>query len=491
MNVLITGGTGTISSGLVRESVRRGFNTYAITRGNHSHKNIEGATYITGNVWDRDSYLDGIKNIHFDVVVECLVFNPLQLEYSLASFCDICDQYIFISTAVLEIPSDNSTVSEDSALDYGGREYVRNKIACEELLATYFKKKKEKYTIVRPFFTYGAYHIRYGVDSSYDEYANIYRIKSKKPLICFKTYKVPFVNIEDFSRGVVSLFKNSLAYGEVFHIAEQGKETTWEEVYKLVAKSLDTDAYVIHLPKLLFQMFVPRRYEAIIGERGRNYSVIDNKLKKAVPGFSQLISNEIGIANTVGKIVDEYKANELPRDEEYQLGIEDAIIHAYNRQLITQEEKEMVEKYFEKTDSFLDEKNVKRTKSKLQEFYDVLIKWIGLKQKKQEIGEFLKHNGFDTVAIYGMKELGKTLYNDLKLCGMTIPYCIDARVDDVCKDVATTVITPDEYSDACDVDVVIVTAIHYYEDIFLQLWKKKKDIPILSLEFIIDEMLMR
>lgn len=32
MRVLITGGTGTISSGLVNESVNRGYDTYAITR---------------------------------------------------------------------------------------------------------------------------------------------------------------------------------------------------------------------------------------------------------------------------------------------------------------------------------------------------------------------------------------------------------------------------------------------------------------------------
>ncbi len=490
MNVLITGGTGTISSGLVRESVKRGFNTYAITRGNSSYKNIDGATYITGDVWERESFFAEIRDIHFDVVVECLVLNPIQLEYSLESFGGICNQYIFISTAVVELPSDNGFVSEDSALDYNGREYARNKIACEELLKTYFKGKAENYTIVRPFFTYGAYHMRYGADSHYDEYANIYRVKKNKPVICFKTFNVPFVNIEDFSRGVVSLYNNPLAYGEAFHIAESGRETTWEEVYKLVAKSLSINVNIIHLPLLLFQMFLPVRYEAILGERGRNYSVIDDKLKNAVPNFSQQVSNEIGISKTVGNIVDEYETKDLPIDVEYQLGVEDALIHAYNRNLVVLDEKLLLERYFEKTDSILDGQYVKRTKSKLQEFYDVLIKWLELKQRKKEIGDFLKRNGYSKVVIYGMKELGKLLYDDLELCGIEIPYCIDVRAEDVYKDLSITVISPDEYARACDVDVVIVTAIHYYEDIFLQLWKRKKSAPILSLEFIINEMLI-
>ncbi len=489
MKVLITGGTGTISSGLVKESVRRGFDTYAITRGNHSYKNIDGATYITGNVWDRESFLYEIKDMHFDVVVECLVFNPLQLEYSLTSFFNLYEHYIFISTAVMEVPSYDGTVTEDSILDYNGREYVRNKIACEELLTTYFKGRKEHYTIIRPFFTYGAWHLRYGVDSTFDEYANIYRIKNNKPVICFNTFKVPVVNIEDFSRGAIALFNNPLAYGEAFHIAEKGKETTWEEVYQLVAKSLITDAIIIHLPSLLFKMFVHKRYEAIVGERGRNYSIVDNKIKSVAPDFGQKISNEIGIRNTVANIVDEYESNDKPRDVEYQLGIEDAIIHAYNRDLIIAEEKNMVEAYFENIDSVFDREIIKRTNNKFQEFYDVLIKWFQLKQKGQEIGDFLKQNGYHSVAIYGMNELGKTLYKDLDTYGLSIPYCIDLRAEDVCKDLSIKVILPEEYSNACDVDTVIVTAIHYYEDIFLQMWKSNKDIPILSLEFIIDEIL--
>lgn len=48
MRVLITGGTGTISSGLVNESVNRGYDTYAITRGSNNLRNIDGANYQIG-----------------------------------------------------------------------------------------------------------------------------------------------------------------------------------------------------------------------------------------------------------------------------------------------------------------------------------------------------------------------------------------------------------------------------------------------------------
>ena len=99
MNVLITGGTGTISSGLVKESVNRGNMTYAITRGTQNVRNISGAIYITADIWNHDDIASKLGDLQFDVIVECLVYDVEQLKISLSNFADRCQQYIFISTA--------------------------------------------------------------------------------------------------------------------------------------------------------------------------------------------------------------------------------------------------------------------------------------------------------------------------------------------------------------------------------------------------------
>ena len=488
MRVLITGGTGTISSGLVQEAVNRGYETYAITRGNCEYKNVPGAHYINGDLFNRDSFIKHIQGIYFDVVVECLVFNTEQLMYSLKTFEGLYKQYIFISTAVLEIPDPDFKVSENSRKDYSGREYIQNKIACEEMLADYFRGKTEHYSIVRPFFTYGAYHIRYGADSVWDEYANIYRIKNGLPVVCYKTVKVPLVYIEDFSRGVVSLFDNPQAYSKAFHIAESGKETTWEEVYYLIAKALETRASIIHLPSFLFKIFLPQRYEAIVGERGRTYSVIDSNLKQAVPSFSQNVNNELGVQKTVDNIIIEHRLRRKPMDMEYQSGVESALVYAFNRNLITKDERAMLNDYYDRLS--IGDLELQKSTNKLKEFYDILIKWIIIKQNKQEIGEFLQQNGISSVAIYGLKELGEVLYDDLILSGIKVQFCIDVRAEEINDKCEKNVITPDQYQDVSQIDAVIVTAIHYYEDIFLKLWKKNKTVPVLSLEYLVDEILI-
>ena len=94
MKVLITGGTGTISSGLVKESVNRGYETYAITRGTNNKRNILGANYLHADIWDTENVSSVLGNLKFDVVVECLAYGVEQLKISLNNFSKRCSQYV-------------------------------------------------------------------------------------------------------------------------------------------------------------------------------------------------------------------------------------------------------------------------------------------------------------------------------------------------------------------------------------------------------------
>ena len=95
MKVLITGGTGTISSGLVKECVSKKYETYAITRGLNNSRNIAGATYLKCDVWNVDEMSKVLEDNQFDVVVECLAYNVKQLQISLTNFASKTKQYIF------------------------------------------------------------------------------------------------------------------------------------------------------------------------------------------------------------------------------------------------------------------------------------------------------------------------------------------------------------------------------------------------------------
>ena len=63
--------------------------------------------------------------------------------------------------------------------------------------------------------------------------------------------------------------------------------------------------------------------------------------------------------------------------------------------------------------------------SKMSEFYRVLVQWLIHKQEGKNLSEYFERNEYKTIAIYGMKELGERLYNELKDTNIKVAYAID------------------------------------------------------------------
>lgn len=117
---------------------------------------------------------------------------------------------------------------------------------------------------------------------------------------------------------------------------------------------------------------------------------------------------------------------------------------------------------------------------KFHEFYAILLQWIHMHNEGKTIGAYLKRCGYSTVAIYGMKELGEELLYELKDSEVEVKYGIDKSADDLY--VGTDVYRPDEKLEP--VDAVIVTAVHWFDEIEKDM-KKKLGCPVLSLEDVV------
>lgn len=121
---------------------------------------------------------------------------------------------------------------------------------------------------------------------------------------------------------------------------------------------------------------------------------------------------------------------------------------------------------------------------KMGEFYRLLLKWLEIEQKGHSIRSFFTENGYKTIAIYGMKELGERLFDELKDSEVEVKYIIDKKADMMYADV--DIVTPEEPLE--EVDAIVVTAIHYMDEIE-EMLEQKVDYPILSLTEIVDEVL--
>lgn len=123
-------------------------------------------------------------------------------------------------------------------------------------------------------------------------------------------------------------------------------------------------------------------------------------------------------------------------------------------------------------------------KKKMTEFYHVLTKWLSIRQNNKSLTEYFEKYNYKTIAIYGMKELGKRLYEELKETNINVRYAIDKNASQITADI--NVLTPDEPLDT--VDVVVVTAIHYFDDIEMEM-SEILECPIISIEDIIYELI--
>lgn len=133
---------------------------------------------------------------------------------------------------------------------------------------------------------------------------------------------------------------------------------------------------------------------------------------------------------------------------------------------------------------------VKRTKEGLESdvnkfkcYYYMLNRWLLLKQENKSLEKYFIDNGYETIAIYGMGELGNRLYEELKDTSIKVKYAIDQNVLSTYSELEVK----EKDSSLEKVDAMIVTAVYAYDEIREEM-SKKIDFPIISLEDVIYEL---
>ncbi len=134
-------------------------------------------------------------------------------------------------------------------------------------------------------------------------------------------------------------------------------------------------------------------------------------------------------------------------------------------------------------------KKVTEEKVKVQQFSDkhlalflMMNQWVKVKQEGKNLAEYFEKNGYKNIAVYGMSYAGETLLDELKNSEVCVKYAIDKNADKIYADV--DVLTMDD--ELQDVDVVVVTAITFYDEIAEKL-EEQFTCPIVSLEDVLYE----
>jgi len=333
MKVLFIGGTGQISSAVVRKLAKeKDFEVWILNRGNKAVP--EGVNQIIADVNDEAKMADAIKDMTFDTVCEFIGFTTEQVERDYRLFKGKTRQYIYISSAsAYHKPSSDFHITEGTALSNPHWQYSRNKIACEEFLLKKYREEGFPVTIVRPSHTYDERNIPVGVHGKKGFYQVIKRMQEGKPVIIHgdgsSLWHLTFN--EDFAVGFAGLIGNRHAIGEAFHIT--GDEVlTWDQIYQTIADALGVKLVSYHVSSDFLAAAGDKYgfdYEgSLIGDKSVSVVFDNSRIKRVAPGMTTHIPFNIGVRRALAYVLTHPK--EYEEDPEFDAWC-DKVINALEK----------------------------------------------------------------------------------------------------------------------------------------------------------------
>jgi nucleoside-diphosphate-sugar epimerase len=326
MKALFIGGTGTISAAISKRILAQGWDLFLLNRGSRNSEfappdmpRAEGTGTLTEISCDIRAEDDAAVSAkiraalakagaqRFDVAADFIAFTQDHVEKDYRIFKELCNQYMFISSAsAYQKPLASYLITESTPLANPFWQYSRDKIACEDFLMAKYRENGFPITIVRPSHTYDERSVPLGVHGSKGSWQVIKRMLDGKSVIIHGdgTSLWTMTHNSDFAAAFTGLMGNIHAIGETVQIT--GDESlSWNQIYQSIAGALGVPLKAAHIASE-FLAACGSQYDflgGLIGDKA-NSVVFDNaKLKRLVPGFCATVRFDQGIRQTLEYIL--------------------------------------------------------------------------------------------------------------------------------------------------------------------------------------------
>lgn len=115
----------------------------------------------------------------------------------------------------------------------------------------------------------------------------------------------------------------------------------------------------------------------------------------------------------------------------------------------------------------------------IMKIYD---EWLRVRQEGRSLVQYFETRGYKNIAIYGMSYLGESLVKELQDSDVKVQYGIDKNAENIYSSVEVINLS----GDLPKVDVIVVTAVFFFDEIAEEL-AEIVNCPIISLEDIVYE----
>ena len=307
MKALFIGGTGTISTAIVKRLVNElGWEVWLLNRGNRPEAVPAGAKSVVCDINDEAAVLEKLGDTVFDCVCEFIGFTRDRVERDYRLFKGKTDQFMYISSAsAYQKPLASPYITEGTPLANPYWQYSRDKIACEDYLMKLYREEGFPVTIIRPSHTYDDRSVPLGVHGSKGSWQVVKRMLEGKPVIIHGdgTTLWTMTSNRDFAKAFIGLMGNAHALGEVFQITSD-ESLTWNQIYESIAKALGVELHAYYVPSDFLAATSDYDFEGgLIGDKANTVIFDNTKLKRAVPDFVATVRFDTGVRETIASVL--------------------------------------------------------------------------------------------------------------------------------------------------------------------------------------------
>jgi len=321
MRICIVGGTGNISTAVVKKLLEMGHDVTVFNRG-RSHELPAGVHLIQGDRADRENFEAAIQKEHFDAGMDMICFTPEDAASDLRAFRGV-GQFINTSTACTYGIKYDYFPSDETHPLHPISAYGRNKAAADAVFMEAYFGKGFPVTIIKPSTTYGPFH---GVLRQIAwEFSWIDRVRKNKPIIiCGDGNAIhQHLHVDDAALAYCGVLGNERCMGQTYNMVNRGY-ITWYDYHMLAMKVLGHEVELVHIPLTdLRRMNIPN-FGLCDEIFAHHLYYSSEKLFRDVPSFQPRVTLEEGMRQVL-EVMD--REGRIPNSDELQW--EDEIISSW------------------------------------------------------------------------------------------------------------------------------------------------------------------
>lgn len=296
MKVAVIGGTGNISTSIVRVLLERGHDVTCFNRG-LSGTLPDGVRQLTGDRNDRENFEKTMQAERFEGVIDMLCYNAEDAESDIRAFRDV-GHFVFCSTTcTYGVDYDWLPVTENHP-QRAFTEYGRNKVAAERIFLREYYQNGFPAVIIRPSTTYGD---KLGLlrQIAWD-YSWLDRIRKGKPILVSGDGKAihQFLHVDDAAYGFVGALEHDRCIGQAYNLVRDDY-VQFDAYHRTAMEIIGREVPMIGIPLDTLAAIDLTRFRICFDEFAFNDYYSCRKIFRDIPEFRPKIGLREGMTSVL------------------------------------------------------------------------------------------------------------------------------------------------------------------------------------------------